>query len=262
MSAFKIEVAQGCVKTWSKTFAHEPTVQNVIDAIKADPKSFKGEPDLCDYRMKPEDEPLTLDTKLQSGKVFAKKRDGKKSAVSSSSVLTSSKKKQVEDVLEIDVPETSSGLVGILRTGATLGLIFRSKNNADRYLESMCSEFSINLGALMAKKEKEKKKLRADKLRAELAELEADEEGSNHAGFTGSSSSSEGEEIDIEDIDEDDVKKEVPKKDAPKKDAPKTLKQMGLARGIFVDFDQSSDPVADEPVAAVAKSKSSKKGSK
>ena len=239
MSAFKIEVAQGCVKTWSKTFAHEPTVQNVIDAIKADPKSFKGEPDLCDYRMKPEDEPLTLDAKLQSGRLFAKKRDGKKKSAVSSSSTPSSKKKQVEDVLEIDVPETSSGLVGILRTGATLGLIFRSKNNADRYLESMCSEFSINLGALMAKKEKEKKKLRADKLRAELAELEADEEGSNHAGFTGSSSSSsssssDAEEIDIEDIDV--------------VSAPESK--------------QKEEPVADEPVAAVAKSKSSKKNSK
>ena len=125
MSAFKIEVAQGCVKTWSKTFAHEPTVQNVIDAIKADPKSFKGEPDLCDYRMKPEDEPLTLDTKLQSGRLFAKKRDGKKKSAVSSSSTPSSKKKQVEDVLEIDVPETSSGLVGILRTGATLGVDFQ-----------------------------------------------------------------------------------------------------------------------------------------
>jgi hypothetical protein len=89
MSAFTIEVAQGCVKTWSKTFAHEPTVQNVIDAIKADPKSFKGKPDLCDYRMKPEDELLSLDTKLQSGRLFAKKRDGKKkSATGSSSTRT------------------------------------------------------------------------------------------------------------------------------------------------------------------------------
>ena len=239
MSAFKIEVAQGCVKTWSKTFAHEPTVQNVIDAIKADPKSFKGKPELCDYRMKPEDEPLSLDTKLQSGKVFAKKRDGKKkSAVSSSSTpsskkATSSKKDKEEGhEVNVDLPATASGPSNLCLSGRGVCFLFPTTEAATEFAVQTCTEYGVDLKKAIGEQEKSKKKLRADKLRAELAELEADEEGSNHAGFTGSSSSSssEGEEIYIEDID--------------------------------VDSAAVSKQKEEEPVAAVAKSKSSKKGSK
>ena len=238
MSAFKIEVAQGCVKTWSKTFASNPTVQNVIDAIKADPKSFKGEPDLCDYRMKPEDEPLSLDTKLQSGKLFAKKRDGKKkSAVSSSSTPSSKKatssKKEGYEVL-VDLPVTASGPSGLMLNGRGVCFLFSSAEAATEFAVQTCSEYDIDLKKNIGEQEKQKKKLEADKLRARLAELEADEQGVEQDSSS-SSNSSEGEEIDIEDIDVDSAA--VPKQ-------------------------KEEEPVADVPVAAVAKSKSSKKGSK
>ena len=234
------------MKTWSKTFAHEPTVQNVIDAIKADPKSFKGKPDLCDYRMKPEDELLSLDTKLQSGRLFAKKRDGKKkSAVSSSSTpsskkATSSKKDKVEGYeVNVDLPATASGPSNLGLSGRGVCFLFPTTEAATEFAVQTCTEYGVDLKKAIVEQEKDKKKLRADKLRAELAELEADEEGSNHAGFTGSSSSSEAEEIDIEDIDV------VSAPESKQKEEP-----------------VADEPVADEPVAAVAKSKSSKKGSK
>jgi hypothetical protein len=243
MSAFKIEVAQGCVKTWSKTFAHEPTVQNVIDAIKADPKSFKGEPDLCDYRMKPEDEPLTLDAKLQSGRLFAKKRDGKKkSAVSSSSTpsskkVTSSKKDKEEGYdVNVDLPATASGPSNLGLSGRGVCFLFPTTEAATEFAVQTCTEYGVDLKKAIVEQEKDKKKLRADKLRAELAELEADEQGDKQDS---SSSSSEGEEIDIEDIDV------VSAPESKQKEEP-----------------VADEPVADEPVAAVAKSKSSKKGSK
>ena len=163
----------------------------------------------------------------------------------------------------MDLPIAASGPSSLALSGRAVCFLYPTAEAATEFAVQTCSEYDIDLKKNIGEQEKLKKKLEADKLRARLAELEADEQGDEQGS---SSSSSEGEEIDIEDLDADSAaeskQKEEPVADVQKKDAPKTLKQMALARGIFVDFDQSSDPVADEPAAAVAKSKSSKKGSK
>jgi hypothetical protein len=235
MSAFMIEIAQGCVKTWKKS-TKSITIAELRSLVQESPQSFKGDVGGVDFRLEVGGAVLSEDYQMvKATKLFSKKRDGKKSAVSSSSTpssnkATSSKKEKEGHEVQVDLPLTASGPSNLCLSGRGVCFLFPTTEAATEFAVQTCTEYGVDLKKAIVEQEKDKKKLRADKLRAELAELEADEEGSNHAGFTGSSSSSsEGEEIDIEDIDVDSAA--VPKQ-------------------------------KEEPVAAVAKSKSSKKGSK
>ena len=239
MSAFMIEITQGCVKTWKKS-TKSITIAELRSLVQESPQSFKGDVGGVDFRLEVGGAVLSEDYQMvKATKLFSKKRDGKKSAVSSSSTpssnkATSSKKEKEGHEVQVDLPVTASGPSNLCLSGRGVCFLFPTTEAATEFAVQTCTEYGVDLKKAIVEQEKDKKKLRADKLRAELAELEADEEGSNHAGFTGSSSSSssEAEEIDIEDIDVDSADK------------------------------QKEEPVADEPVVAVAKSKSSKKGSK
>ena len=230
MSAFMIEIAQGCVKTWKKS-TKSITIAELRSLVQESPQSFKGDVGGVDFRLEVGGAVLSEDYQMvKATKLFSKKRDGKKSAVSSSSTpsskkATSSKKDKEEGYeVKVDLPATASGPSSLVLSGRGVGFVFPTTEAATEFAVQTCTEYGVDLKKTIGEQEKEKKKLRADKLRAELAELEADEQGS--------SSNSEGEEIDIEDIDVDSADK------------------------------QKEEPVADEPVVAVAKSKSSKKGSK
>ena len=237
MSAFMIEITQGCVKTWKKS-TKSITIAELRSLVQESPQSFKGDVGGVDFRLEVGGAVLSEDYQMvKATKLFSKKRDGKKSAVSSSSTpsskkATSSKKEGYE--VQVDLPVTASGPSGLMLNGRGVCFLFSSAEAATEFAVQTCSEYDIDLKKNIGEQEKQKKKLEADKLRARLAELEADEQGVEQDSSS-SSNSSEGEEIDIEDIDVDSAA--VPKQ-------------------------KEEEPVADVPVAAVAKSKSSKKGSK
>ena len=234
MSAFMIEITQGCVKTWKKS-TKSITIEELRSLVQEAPQSFKGDVANVDFRLEVGGDVLSEDYQVvKATKLFSKKRDGKKSAVSSSSTpsskkATSSKKEKEGYEVQVDLPVTVSGPSSWALSGRAVCFLYPTAEAATEFAVQTCSEYDIDLKKNIGEQEKQKKKLEADKLRKRLAELEADEQGDEQGS---SSSSSEGEEIDIEDIDVDSADK------------------------------QKEEPVADEPVVAVAKSKSSKKGSK
>ena len=94
MSAFMIEIAQGCVKTWKKS-TKSITIAELRSLVQESPQSFKGDVGGVDFRLEVGGAVLSEDYQMvKATKLFSKKRDGKKSAVSSSSTPSSKKAKR------------------------------------------------------------------------------------------------------------------------------------------------------------------------
>ena len=80
MSAFMIEIAQGCVKTWKKS-TKSITIAELRSLVQESPQSFKGDVGGVDFRLEVGGAVLSEDYQMvKATKLFSKKRDGKKSA--------------------------------------------------------------------------------------------------------------------------------------------------------------------------------------
>ena len=143
MSAFMIEIAQGCVKTWKKS-TKSITIAELRSFVQESPQSFKGDVGGVDFRLEVGGAVLSEDYQMVKAiKLFSKKRDGKKSAVSSSSTpsskkATSSKKEKEGYEVQVDLPVTASGPSGLMLNGRGVCFLFPSAEAATEFAVQTC----------------------------------------------------------------------------------------------------------------------------
>jgi hypothetical protein len=174
MAPITIEVYQGAVRTWSKTFASEPTVQNVIAAIQGEPKSFKGNPECCDFKTSVDGAVLAAEFVISTScKLWSKKKKDSSSSSAGTAVATkpSTKKPSVKEGYEASVELPTMSLV---LNGRGVSLVFPSADAATEFAVQTCAPHGIDLKKVISDQEKEKKKKEIELLKEQLALLESE----------------------------------------------------------------------------------------
>ena len=281
MASVQVQVAQGCIVTWKKVVpkSKSVTVGELRTLIEADPQNFMGDVNNVDFRTKPGGDVLS-ETTVVKDRVFAKKRDSKnkaatkKAATSSSSGAARKKKVINEEALVVDLPQVVGAPIQVQAAGTRMILDFASDKDCDDFMDTMCTEWGVDLEKIKKKKASSAKAAELAALKARLAELEHSEQEEQDeqvvkkkvlkqvaktavaaaaATATTEEEEEEEEEEEVDLADEEEVEEEVevkPKeiKQPTTKVSKATMQKLNQlrARGIHVDEDvdfalQSSD---------------------